>query len=96
MITVLIDLSLKTSYLNIQILLSHLDVNECATNPCPSGSICTNTVGSYTCSCPVGFVFYKNMGGCFGEYFVWFGFHLVVIAVNMSKWLMYQNIATNI
>ncbi|KAK7492745.1 hypothetical protein BaRGS_00016050, partial [Batillaria attramentaria] len=33
------------------------DVNECVTlaAPCPSGQICSNTNGSYTCSCPTGY-----------------------------------------
>ena len=28
-----------------------LDVNECANNPCKNGAKCTNTRGSYTCTC---------------------------------------------
>lgn len=32
-----------------------LDLNECENNPCGSGAICTNTVGSFECSCPEGY-----------------------------------------
>ena len=28
-----------------------VDVNECANNPCKNGAKCTNTRGSYTCTC---------------------------------------------
>lgn len=30
------------------------DVNECETNPCPVGSKCVNTHGSFSCECPLG------------------------------------------
>ena len=34
-----------------------VDVNEChsTTDPCANGAECTNTVGSYRCTCSVGF-----------------------------------------
>lgn len=31
------------------------DINECSTNPCGEKAVCTDTVGSYTCSCKEGF-----------------------------------------
>ena len=30
------------------------DINECSTNPCPPGAVCTNLPGGYTCECPGG------------------------------------------
>lgn len=41
-----------------------LDINECNSNPCGSGLICTNTEGSYTCGCNAG---YEQVNGkCVG------------------------------
>ncbi|XP_071101749.1 fibrillin-1-like [Haliotis cracherodii] len=31
------------------------DINECEEGPCPTGQLCTNTRGSYTCVCPTGY-----------------------------------------
>ena len=31
------------------------DIDECKNNPCKNGGKCTNTHGSYRCSCPSGF-----------------------------------------
>lgn len=31
-----------------------LDVDECSNKPCRNQGTCTNTVGSYTCACAVG------------------------------------------
>lgn len=45
------------------------DVNECAAHPCPVGSICSNTPGSYRCSCSDGFLFDFSLGRCSGDYF---------------------------
>lgn len=37
-------------------LLIFADVDECKNNPCGEGSQCTNLPGSYSCSCPSGYV----------------------------------------
>lgn len=31
------------------------DVDECQRDPCPVGSRCENTRGSFSCECPLGF-----------------------------------------
>ena len=33
-----------------------VDVNECLTNPCGANAVCTDSVGSYTCTCQTGCV----------------------------------------
>lgn len=35
-----------------------LDLDECEENvaTCPEGELCRNTVGSYTCVCPMGYI----------------------------------------
>lgn len=35
-------------------LLTFTDINECDTNPCENGGQCTNSEGSFTCSCAGG------------------------------------------
>ena len=49
-----------------------LDVNECEGNPCPTGSHCLNTLGSYVCSCDVGYHFVimngESQGICIGKF----------------------------
>ena len=41
------------------------DIDECDLEPCPGNSICTNTPGSYLCSCPLGYTL-KDGYGCVG------------------------------
>ena len=44
----------------------YLDIDECSTaNTCPANSTCSNTVGSFMCSCDSGFV--KNGDLCAGN-----------------------------
>ena len=43
------------------------DVNECATNNGGCAHICTNTEGSFVCSCRAGFVLAGDGRGCNGE-----------------------------
>uniref|UniRef100_A0A182M1U8 EGF-like domain-containing protein n=1 Tax=Anopheles culicifacies TaxID=139723 RepID=A0A182M1U8_9DIPT len=41
-----------------------VDINECGANPCPSGAVCTNLPGGYTCQCPGGSSGDPYSGGC--------------------------------
>ena len=38
-----------------------IDINECDSNPCQNNGACKNTLGSYYCVCPRGFLG-KNCG----------------------------------
>lgn len=46
----------------------YLDVNECSANPCGENAVCTDTVGSFVCSCRQDYTGdpYRK---CVGEYF---------------------------
>ena len=44
------------------------DINECATNNGNCSQICTNTVGSFICSCQPGFMLNLDNINCAGEY----------------------------
>lgn len=47
-----------------------LDINECNTNNgnCPATATCTNTIGSYSCDCPVGTYFNPDNLNCDGKF----------------------------
>ena len=44
------------------------DINECATNNGSCDHICTNTNGSYTCSCYDGYSLLTNGYSCSGKH----------------------------
>lgn len=43
----------KTNY-NICSLISHVDVDECLSNPCQNGGTCVDNSGSHSCICLAG------------------------------------------
>ena len=45
----------------------HIDINECATNNGGCAQICTNSVGSYYCSCGAGYMMGGDGHTCSGE-----------------------------
>ena len=52
------------------LLIFYTDVDECETNgTCPDHSTCTNTFGSFVCTCNEGFL--KNGSVCIGKMWFW-------------------------
>jgi len=49
---------------------SHADTDECATNKGGCEVNCTNTIGSYNCSCPTGYYLDEDGFNCNGESFL--------------------------
>ena len=45
-----------------------LDINECDTNNGGCEHNCTNVIGSYNCSCAVGWLLDEDLHGCSGWY----------------------------
>ena len=54
----------------MQICFTTVDIDECAleTDDCHTNAICTNTQGSYNCSCLDGFEDINNGRNCIGEF----------------------------
>ncbi len=63
-------LSIHANNLNNErnLLTFYADVNECFTNNGGCDGLCTDTRGSYTCSCGSGFVLGSNAHSCDGEF----------------------------
>ena len=45
----------------------HVDINECATGNGGCAQTCTNTIGSYQCSCGTGYALNSNGRVCDGK-----------------------------
>ena len=52
---------------NIMLLFSHADIDECAEGTDGCVQTCTDTKGSYVCSCGVGYRLANDSHGCNGE-----------------------------
>ncbi len=75
-------------------LLCVVDVDECVfaavtgLQACGSGAVCTNTPGSFTCSCPAGFVLALHGHDCVGAFGVC-GIHLGGGGINQAELEMF-------
>ena len=49
------------------IIFKPIDIDECSSSPC--GHMCTNTVGSFVCSCNDGYVLDSDQLSCNGTLF---------------------------
>ncbi len=47
---------------------NHIDVDECTEDTDGCAQTCTNSIGSYTCSCASGYRLTNNSLGCNGQY----------------------------
>ena len=45
-----------------------LDTNECLNENGSCSQICTNTLGSYNCSCRSGYILLEDKASCTGNY----------------------------
>ena len=54
----------------VALIISEIDVNECLTNNGGCGHSCTNTLGSYTCSCNSGYSLAYDGHQCTGMFSV--------------------------
>jgi hypothetical protein len=48
------------------------DIDECHENTDGCGQICSNTFGSYTCSCNIGYRLDTDRHACNGTFFQWY------------------------
>ena len=61
------------------------DVNECNNaQACPINSSCTNSIGSYNCTCLPGFTYTETSNTCVGKYFQYM---YMISTVNMAQLL---------
>ena len=80
----------------IQLYMYILDINECASNggwgPCQQ--MCTNTVGSYYCSCLLGYTVSANGASCNGEHSSHMDTILAYSACHSDVWKCYYDMIT--
>lgn len=60
------DVLLYVNFISSRCDLIYLDINECKLKGYCQGGQCTNTIGSYTCSCPPGFDLSSDGKQCLG------------------------------
>ena len=57
--------AIEIDYCNI---INALDINECSTNNGGCAHGCTNTIGSYHCTCLTGYILASDQRACNGKY----------------------------
>jgi len=64
------------------------DTDECLSSPC--AHTCTNTVGSFVCSCDVGYVLNSNQHSCDGTYINLFTliFAMIITIKHINKYVL--------
>ena len=60
-----------------------VDINECNNNPRPCEDVCTNTEGSYQCSCSNSSEYITEEGNCTGNVLIAIYKCLVINALNV-------------
>ena len=71
--------------INVEYILKKFpDINECATSNGNCTQVCTNTVGSYYCSCMTGYTLNSNGQACDGRFF----YMTAAIMVSLLQTLM--------
>jgi len=60
-----------------------VDINECNNTPRPCEDVCTNTEGSYQCSCSNSSEYVTEDGNCTGNVLIAMYSYLVVCTLNV-------------
>ena len=63
---IMLLINLPWTHLRIAAVWPHADINECLNSDACSLQVCTNTNGSYTCSCNPGYILSADMKTCAG------------------------------
>ena len=58
-----------TLHIVIKMAINAIDVNECSESNGGCGQICTNTIGSFDCSCNLGYELNSNRFSCDGKHY---------------------------
>lgn len=56
-----------------------VDINECRENTDGCAQICSNTIGSYTCSCNIGYRLDMDRHACNGTLLTYNGIHTLLV-----------------
>lgn len=71
-----------------------VDINECRNNPCHAQATCTDTIGSYICTCNQGYS--GNGFNCAGKQMHQSFFELIMIIEMMKTPIVHQDMIWNL